>query len=67
MIKLIMLRDIRGIVNRMAGDIVEYYSWPYEWQGMTEEQRVAEGLYVICFGHGEFEIIKVPDDAKLEG
>ena len=61
-----MIRDKRGIVNRSKGELLFYKPWDYEWQGMTEQQRVSKGIYVNCFGHGEFEVLKVGIDIELE-
>tara|TARA_R110000822_G_scaffold100746_1_gene226529 strand:- start:51 stop:248 length:198 start_codon:yes stop_codon:yes gene_type:complete len=60
-----MIRNKRGIVNRSKGEILFYNPWDYEWQGMTEQQRVDKGIYVNCFGHGEFEVLKVGIDIEL--
>lgn len=28
------------------------------WQDMNEEERIQKGIYVICYGMGEFEVLK---------
>ena len=63
--KLCMKVDTTGLVNRKAGDIIDYKPWPQEWQGMNEEARAAKGIFVICHGMGELEVIHVPKDAFL--
>ena len=63
--KLCMKVDTTGLVNRKAGDIIDYKPWPQEWQGMNEEARAAKGIFVICHGMGEFEVIEVPKHAFI--
>mgnify|MGYP003646230609 FL=1 len=60
-----MIRDKQGIVNRRNGELLFYKPWDYEWQGMTERQRVDKGIYVNCFGHGDFEVLKLGIDIEL--
>lgn len=63
--KLCMKNDTPGIVPRKAGDIIDYHPWASEWQGMDEPARVAKGIFVLCHGMGEFEVIRVPKDAFM--
>ncbi len=59
-------RDIIGeMIPRRAGDMVTYHPWPHEWQGMSEPERVAKGIYINCYGQGEFEVLRVPEDAQF--
>jgi hypothetical protein len=59
-------RDKAGIVSRSKGELVFYKPWDYEWQGMTEKQRVDKGIFVNCFGHGKLEVLQVGIDIELE-
>lgn len=59
-------KHIKGIVNRAKGDLIDYYPWDFKWQGMTEPERVEKGIYVICYGHGEFEVLKEGIDVKCK-
>ena len=40
------------------GQIVEYRPWEFEWQEMTEPERVAKGIFVHCYGMGEFDAFR---------
>ena len=62
---LTFLRDIDGIVARKSGDSIEYEPWDFEWQGISELDRIKMGLYVQCFGQGEFEILVVDRDVSV--
>lgn len=62
--KLRALRDKEGQPERVKGDVFDYMPWYYEWQSMTEEQRVAKELYIHCFGHGEFEVLRGGEDVE---
>ena len=59
-----MIQNTCGIVDRYIGDIIDYIPWDHEWQGMIEQERVKDGLFVHCFGHGEFEVLRVGVDIK---
>ena len=52
------IKDTKGIYNDIfiKGEIKEYQPWLHSWQGMTEPERVAKGLFVECYGHGEFQV-----------
>ena len=56
--KLECLKDIKGIVERKKGDIINYIPYKPMWQDMNEEERIQKGIYVICYGMGEFEVLK---------
>ena len=58
-------KDVYGIVSRKKGEIIKYKPWPHEWQGMTEKQRVSSGLFVHCFGQGEFEVLRDGVDVEV--
>lgn len=47
------------------GDEVIYTPWNFEWQGMTEQERVEKGIFVNCYGHGEFEVYKLGEDVSI--
>jgi hypothetical protein len=51
-------KDTPTIYNhvRKQGETLEYKPWDYSWQGMYPFERHAKGIYVICHGHGEFEV-----------
>lgn len=73
--KLEFLKDTRGIYNVLfrAGQIIEYYPWHYDWQGMSEPERVEKGIFVYCCGHGEFDRfiegvdVRVKNETDLPG
>jgi hypothetical protein len=54
------LEVIRDIVDPWysfnKGEIIEYNPWKYEYQGESEKNRIAKGVYVFCDGHGEFRV-----------
>ena len=58
-------RDVLGIYNLLfpAGSTYEYTPWDHEWQGKTEPQRRKDGLFVVCYGQGEFNVFG-PDDVE---
>lgn len=66
-IRLKMIVDRTGLYNRQfkAGDVVDYGSWDFEWQGMTEAERVEQGIFVHCHGQGEFEVFREGVDVEL--
>lgn len=65
MIKLIVQRNIdTGFRKLQKGDEIEYSPWKHKFRGMEEPERVTNGIYVHCFGHGEFEILKSPEEVK---
>lgn len=65
--KMKLIRDIPGVVNRKKGEIIclDGYQWSHPWQDMSSDERTKYGIYVHCYGHGEFEVIRVPQDAIL--
>lgn len=56
--KLKMIKDVKGMVERVEGEVFDYNPWNFEFQGKTEPQRVSEGLFVHCYGMGEFEVLR---------
>ena len=56
-IELRLLRDTQGIISRKRDDVITYSPWDFKWQGMSETERTRRGIYVTCFGQGEFEIL----------
>jgi hypothetical protein len=65
MIKLKALKDIDGIVTRKKGDVIEYYPWDSIWQSLDEPSRVAKGLFIHCYGMGEFEVLWAGKDVEV--
>ena len=63
--KLRAIKNINGIINRKHGDIFDYAPWLFDWQGMSEPERVRKGIYIHCFGHGEFEVLNEGDTVEL--
>ena len=61
--KLKFKRFHRGCYNDEyeKGKIIEYHPWDFEWQGMTEPERVKKGIFVHCYGMGEFDAFKKED------
>ena len=47
------------------GDIIMYEPWDYDWQGMSEKERVAFGIFVFCLGHGSFEVLYERKDVEI--
>jgi len=62
-VELKFLRAVRGCygVEFPAGTTKQYYPWNSEWQGMTEPERVARGIFVECHGMGEFDVFRNGD------
>jgi len=54
------IKDTVGIYNVPfnKGTIKKYFPWDYEWQEMSESERVAKGIFVECHGHGEFDVFR---------
>lgn len=63
-IQLQTIKDISGIVCRKRGDIFPYNPWNFQWQGIGEKDRVAQGLFIHCYGQGEFEVLRDGQDVK---
>jgi hypothetical protein len=61
------LHETTGIYNTIyqAGERIKYRPWTFEWHGMTEPERVSKGIFVHCYGHGEFEIYHDGQDIKI--
>ena len=57
------LKTVRGCygVEFPVGKIKQYYPWDSVWQGMTEPERVAKGIFVECHGMGEFDVFRDGD------
>lgn len=47
------------------GEIIDYRPWKHEWQGMTEPERVEKGLFIHCYGMGEFDVFREDDVEPL--
>jgi hypothetical protein len=58
------IKNQRGLRNANIGDAYEYSPWPHVWQGMTEPERINKGIYVECYGHGEFVVFKLGEDIE---
>lgn len=35
-------------------DVISYTPWFYIWQNQSESERRENGIYIHCYGHGEF-------------
>ena len=57
----IKLRFKRDIGSHKKGDEKTYYPWGFNWQGMSEPERVDKGIFVECFGQGEFSVYRRQD------
>jgi len=57
------IKDTKGIYNAFfqKGSAIKYLPWKFEWQGMTEPERVEKGIFVHCHGHGEFDVFTKED------
>ena len=55
--KLQFIKETQGIYDRVyhIGEVIQYRPWEFEWQGMKEQDRIAQGIFIHCFGMGEFE------------
>ena len=62
-IELKFLRDHRGCYGNIFkfGTIHKYRPWLFEWQGMSEPERVKKGIFVECHGQGEFDVFTKDD------
>jgi len=62
-ITLIFKRDVQGIygMKYQKGEEKKYHPWCCEWQGMSEPERVDKGIFVECFGQGEFNVFNRAD------
>lgn len=60
MVKLKFTKQTEGIYGKVyeIGEIIDYHPWEFDWQGMNEKDRVGKGIYVHCYGHGEFEVYR---------
>lgn len=58
--KLRFVKDTTGIYNHSfkKGEIIEYKPWNFIWKNMTEEERVKKGIFVFCYGQGEFNVFE---------
>lgn len=52
-------------ILRKKGEKINYNPWPYEWRGMNESERRERGLFVFCYGMGDFQIFKEGIDVKI--
>ena len=64
--KLVCIKDINGIISRDKGEVVDYIPWFYSWQSMSEDVRVSKGIFVHCYGQGEFEALRIGKDVEIE-
>lgn len=64
--KLRFKKDHVGYYDELfkKGQIREYKPWPRVWQRMTEQERVAKGIFVECYGMGDFNVFR-PDDVEV--
>jgi len=67
--KVMELEFIKDVTNVQfpysKGDRKKYSPWSFEWQGMTEPERVKKGIFVSCLGMGEFEVFREGIDVKI--
>jgi len=61
------LRNVLGIYNTQfkEGEIKKYYPWHFIWHGMTESERVNNGIFLECAGQGEFDIFYENKDVEV--
>jgi hypothetical protein len=60
-----MNMKLRRISGSRRGETFEYAPWDFEWQGMQEEERIAKGIFVKCYGHGEFDVYILGKDVEI--
>ena len=66
-INLRFIKDTIGSYNDLfeEGTIIPYDKWDYEWQNMTEPERVKKGIFVHCQGMGDFDVFRVGKDVEI--
>lgn len=66
-LKLEFLRDTMGIYDVLyrKGQIIDYHPWSFEWQNMSEPERVKKNIFVHCRGMGEFDVFRSGDVRRL--
>jgi len=57
-IKLKFIKDHCGYWNKIykTGDVIDYTPWDHEFQGISESDRVKKGIFVHCYGNGDFDV-----------
>lgn len=63
--KLIAIKNIKGLDNYSIGEEVKYIPWKHKWQGMTEPERVKKGIFVNCYGMGMFSVFRDGEDVGI--
>jgi hypothetical protein len=66
--QLMFIKDtpkIYGLPPYKKFQIIDYKKWDYAWQGMSERTRVKKGIFVHCWGMGEFEIFRIGVDVAI--
>ena len=60
------IKDTPGIYGKVykKGEIIEYIPWNYEFHDMDEVTRIKNGIYVHCYGHGEFDRFEEGKDVR---
>ncbi len=66
--KLEFIKNYKGCYNEFyeKGQVIDYHPWDFKWQGMTEKERVKKGVFVHCYGMGEFDKFGVEEVRPLE-
>jgi hypothetical protein len=66
--QLMFIKDtpkIYGLPAYKKFEIIKYKKWDYDWQGMSEKTRVKNGIFVRCWGMGEFEVFRLGVDVAI--
>ena len=65
-IKLMVTKNIDdSIIKRKKGELINYDPWEFNWGSMTEPERRKKGLFVHCYGMGEFEVWELGDNVAI--
>ena len=66
-VKVRFLKDYVGWYNitHLKDSIEELEQWHCSYRGKSSKQRNAEGLIVVCYGQGEFDVFKVGEDIEI--
>lgn len=57
-INLLFIKKHVGLMGTvyLPGKIIEYSPWNFDFQDMKEHERVKKGIFVHCYGMGEFDV-----------
>ena len=66
-LKLRFLKDCDGYLPNeyKKGQIINYRPWNYEFNRMSESERIEKGLFVFCYSQGDFACFKKGIDVEV--